>query len=216
MNAAPRHAPPATVTPRAHVRAVASDAAPGQPISANRLGERAAQLERLSNAELEVVFQRGVTPDADELVGWEFRGTNTPPWMRLLRNKKFVKGMFRNSSGDVYGYNCPVVQNRLDEPWITRPDDKHPTRFGFYKVVPVDATRRDNKYLHALLLDYGQGGGTLYDPTRGLRDYLVQVDPADQDLFLGKAYYAVGPARIATNFFVLERHRTGLAELIAR
>jgi hypothetical protein len=105
------------------------------------------------------------------------------------------------------------VQNRLDEPWITRPDDARPNRFGFYKVVPVDATARDNKYLHALLLDYGRGGGALYDVTRGLRDYLVQIDPSDDDLFLGKAYYAVGPARVFTNFFVLERHRTGVPGL---
>jgi hypothetical protein len=79
--------------------------------------------------------------------------------------------------------------------------------------VQVDPTTRDNKYLHALLLDYGQGGGAVYDVTKGLRDYLVQVDPKDPDLFLGKAYYAVGPARVFTNFFVLERHRTGLAPL---
>ncbi|HTJ40859.1 MAG TPA: hypothetical protein VL463_02150 [Kofleriaceae bacterium] len=199
-----------TVTPRAHARAAGAATTVGAPISPNKLGERAAQLEQMSNAELEVVFLRGVTPEIDQLVGWEFRGTNTPPWMRLIANKKFVKGMFRNAAGEVYGYNCPCVQNRLDEPWITRPDDARPNRFGFYKVVPVDATTRDNKYLHALLLDYGQGKGAVYDPTRGLRDYLVQVDPVNPDLFLGKAYYAVGPARVPTNFFVLERHRTGL------
>jgi hypothetical protein len=200
----------ATASPRAHVRAAATAAAPGAPVSANRLGLRAAQLEKMSNGELEVVFLRGVTPIYEQLVGWEFRGTNTPPWMRLIANKKFVKGMFQNAAGEVYGYNCPCVQNRLDEPWITRPSDSAPDRFGFYKVVPVDATARDNKYLHALLLDYGQGGGALYDVTKGLRDYLVQVDPSDPDLFLGKAYYAVGPARVFTNFFVLERHRTGV------
>jgi hypothetical protein len=203
----------ATTTPKAHVRAAAAVAEPGAPISPNRIGERAAQLEQMSNAELETVFLRGVTPDVDALVGWEFRGTNTPPWMTLVRNKKFVKGMFRDAAGDAYGYNCPVVQNRLDEPWITRPHDARPNRFGFYRIVPVDATARDNRYLHAQLLDYGQGGGAIYDVTKGLRDYLVQVDPRDPDLFLGKAYYAVGPARVFTNFFVLERHRTGLAPL---
>ena len=79
-------------------------------------------------------------------------------------------------------------------------------------MVAVDPTARDNAYLHALLLDYGRGGDALYDPTRGLRDYLVQVDPADDTIYLGKAYYAVGPARVFTNFFVLERHRTGLTD----
>ena len=36
-----------------------------------------------------------------------------------------------------------------------------------------------------------------------------QVDPANPDLFLGKAYYALGPARVAASFFVLERDRRG-------
>jgi hypothetical protein len=203
----------ATATPRAHVRAAATQAEPGAPISANQLGSRAAQLEKMSNPELEVVFLRGVTPATSLLAGWEFRGTNTPPWMRAIRNKKFVKGMFLNGAGELYGYNCPCVQYRLDEPWLTRPDDARPNRYGFYKVAPVDASARDIKYLHALLLDYGQGGGAFYDVTRGLRDYLVQIDPSNDDLFLGKAYYAVGPARVFTNFFVLERHRTGVSEL---
>jgi len=203
----------------AAARAPRPDAAappPGEPVTANRASARALMLEKMSNRELEIVFLRGVTPDPERLAGWEFRGTNTPVWMRLIANKKFVKGMFKDETGQVYGYNCPVVQNRLDEPWITRPDDRAPRRFGYYKVVPVDPTSRDNAYLHALLLDYGQGGGKLYDPTRGLRDYLVQVDPADDTIYLGKAYYAVGPARVFTNFFILERHRTGLTEIVHR
>jgi hypothetical protein len=186
---------------------------PARDLGPNRIGARAAGLERLSNAELEVVFLRAATPDVTKLVGWEFRGTNTPPWMRLIRNKKFVKGMFRDERGDVYGYNCPCAQNRLDEPWLTKPDDRSPRRFGFYRVDAVDPTARDNTYLHALLLDYGKGGNKAVDPTAGLRDYLVQVDPTDDDLYLGKAYYAVGPARVFTNFFVLERLRPGVATL---
>ena len=77
-----------------------------------------------------------------------------------------------------------------------KPTDADPKRFGFYRVVPVDATARDNRYLHALLLDYGLGNNPRTDPSAGLRDYLVQVDRADPDVFLGKAYYAVGPARL--------------------
>ena len=81
---------------------------------------------------------------------------------------------------------------------------------------PVDATDRDNAYLHALLLNYGRGGNKPYDPTRNLRDYVVQVDPANPDLYLGKAYYALGPARMPTNFFILERHRVGLTDYAKR
>ena len=40
-----------------------------------------------------------------------------------------------------------------------------------------------------------------------LRDYLVRVVPGSDDLILGKALLALGPARVASNYFVLERHR---------
>ena len=44
------------------------------------------------------------------------------------------------------------------------------------------------------LLDYGKGGNPRGDLAAGVRDYLVQLGP---DLFLGKAYYALGPLRTA-------------------
>ena len=171
-------------------------------------------LARASRRALEQAFQRGTTPDLDALVGWEFRGINCIS--RLTGLQKFVKGMFRGEDGRVMGYNIRAVQNILDGRWRLRPSDGAPRRFGFYEVSPVDPTARDNHYLHALLLDYGKGGNPPWDVTTGLRDYLVQVDPDDPDLLLGKAYYAAGPARIAMNFFILERHRRGPAELPRR
>jgi hypothetical protein len=178
-------------------------------------------LARASLRELEQAFQRGTTPDLDALIGWEFRGINctprgTPPLARLAGIQKFVKGIFRAEDGRVMGYNSPVVQNVLDGRWRTKPSDTEPKRFGFYDVAPVDATSRDNHYLHALLLDYGKGGNAAWDPTSGLRDYLIQIDAANPDLFLGKAYYAVGPARLSVGYFVLERFRRGPAELLRR
>ncbi|MDB4955104.1 MAG: hypothetical protein JWO36_2673 [Myxococcales bacterium] len=173
-------------------------------------------LERASWRELEQVFVRGTTPDLEGLVGWEFRGINRLPLnglpvAKLVGIKKFLKGFFRGEQG-VMGYNSPVAQNVLDGRWNVAPK-----RFGFYEVRPVDPTARDNNYLHALLLDYGSGGNKAYDPTAYLRDYLVQVDPANPDLLLGKAYYAVGPARIGTlNYFILERHRVGLTDYVRR
>jgi hypothetical protein len=174
----------------------------------------ALELARASRHVLEQTFQRGTTPDLDALVGWEFRGINgtppgTPPIARLAGIQKFVKGMFRGADGRVMGYNSPVIRNVLDGRWRTTPSDAAPRRFGFYEVSPVDATSRDNYYLHAVLLDYGKGGNAAWDPTRGIRDYLVQVEASNPDLLLGKAYYAVGPARIAVGFFVLERFRQG-------
>lgn len=173
----------------------------------------ALSLERASWHDLERAFVNGATPDIDALVGWEFRGINRMPLnslpvAQLLGIKKFCKGFFRGEDGRVMGYNSPVAQNVLDGRWHIAPK-----KFGFYEVHPVDATSRDNFYLHAVLLDYGRGGNKPFDPTRGLRDYVVQL--AD-DLFLGKAYYALGPARIRSNFFILERHRIGLTDYARR
>lgn len=173
-------------------------------------------LERARHRELELAFVRGATPDLDALVGWEFRGINHPTWARIAGIKKFVKGFYRGDDDRVMGYNCPVVQNVLDGRWHTKPSDTAPKRFGFYEVAAVDATARDNAYLHSVLLDYGKGGNKPWDPSRGLRDYLVQVDPANPDLFLGKAYYALGPLRVHSNFFILERHRRGLTDYARR
>ncbi len=168
------------------------------------------RLAGLPRAELEATLLRGETPDPDALAGWEFRGMNTPAFARLAGIRKFVKGFYRNAAGQLYGYNMPVVQNRDDEPW----EHKLPLstrRFGFYRVDPVDAATRDNAYLHALLLDYGRGGGSELVPTTRLRDYLVRVGPTFHDgtgdLYLGKAFVAVGPARIPVSYFVLERLR---------
>ena len=179
---------------------------------------QALALEQTPMAGLERVFQRGTMPDLDALVGWEFRGINHMPLNALdlaylAGIKKFVKGFFRD--GDrVMGYNIPVARNVLDGRWHLKPSDSEPKRFGFYEVHPVDATARDNEYLHAVLLDYSKGGNPRLDPSTGLRDYLVQVDANNPDLYLGKAYYAIGPTRLATSFFILERHRTGLTEYV--
>ena len=173
----------------------------------------ALRLERAPWQELEREFLRGTTPDIDSLVGWEFRGINhlplnVLPVARLVGIKKFLKGFFRAEDGRVMGYNSPVAMNALDGRWHIAPK-----RFGFYEVHPVDPTARDNVYLHAVLLNYGRGGNKPWDPTGGLRDYVVQLD---EHLFLGKAFYALGPVRVPTNFFILERHRVGLTDYVRR
>ncbi|MBA3452550.1 MAG: hypothetical protein H0T42_05565 [Deltaproteobacteria bacterium] len=183
---------------------------------------QALALERMSLRELEVVFQRGSMPDLEGLVGWEFRGINVVPLQQipvteLAGIKKFVKGFYRSEDGRVLGYNSPVVCNVLDGRWHMKPSDSAPKRFGFYEAHPVDATARDNHALHALLLDYGKGKNPPFDIMAALRDYLVQVDPTNPDLLLGKAMFAVGPLRIPLpNFFILERHRRGLTDYAAR
>lgn len=173
-------------------------------------------LEQTPMHELENVFERGHMPSLDALIGWEFRGINhlplnALPVANLVGIKKFVKGFFRAEDGRVMGYNSPTKNNVLDGRWYVAAK-----RFGFYEVAPVDATAKDNKYLHAVLLNYGKGGNPVYDPSSVLRDYVVQVDKKNPDLFLGKAYGAIGPLRIPTNFFILERFRVGLTDYAKR
>jgi len=160
------------------------------------------ELASSSPSALEESFLRGSMPDLDALVGWEFRGMNVGRLPQVARIRKFVKGFERRDQDKVFGYNRPVKQNRASAPWHA--GDR---RFGWYRVTPVDPTARDNTYLHAALLDYGRGENPLWDPSRGLRDYLVQVEAGDRDLYLGKAFYALGPARLPLSFFVLERLR---------
>ena len=42
--------------------------------------------------ELDAIMQRGEAPDLDALVGWEWRGTNTPEWAAFVGIWKFIKG----------------------------------------------------------------------------------------------------------------------------
>ncbi len=163
------------------------------------------ELEGKSRAELERAFLRGARPEIGSLAGWEFRGVNVPVWAHALGIKKFIKGFYREGA-DVLGYNRAVVQNRTRGPWLLKPGARAQAAFGFFRVTRVEATSRDNAYLHAALLDYGAGGNLRLDPSRGLRDYIVQVGAENPDLFLGKAYYAVGPLRVPVSFFVIERH----------
>lgn len=157
------------------------------------------KLRALPARELETVLVRGETPEADGLAGWEFRGWNTPAFAKLLGIQEFVKGFFRSANGALYGYNRQPGQPGKEK------------RFGFYRVDAVDAAARDNAYLHALLLDYGRGGGSVLDPlefmTTRLRDYLVRVERGSDNLLLGKAYVAAGPLRVPVSYFLLERLR---------
>ena len=157
------------------------------------------------NARLERLLRAGRGPDPESLAGCEWRGYNLSWQVKLLGLQKFVKGFFQAGSG-VEGYNIPVQQNGLDGPWRQLPSPENPRRYAFYTVTPVDAQSVDQLYPQALLLDYG---ASPRNPPRAierrLRDYLVQPDPANADLLLGKAYFAFGRYRLPSNFFVLER-----------
>jgi hypothetical protein len=153
---------------------------------------------------LEALMMRGSMPDASVLVGREYRGMNLGAGARLLGIRKFIKGFFLRD-GETFGYNIRALQNQPDEPWTARLTGGERKRFGFYQVLPPDPESRDNTYLNALLLDYGQGGNGRFDITARLRDYLVRVHPDSDDLLLGKAFMAFGPVRVQLGYFLLER-----------
>lgn len=164
------------------------------------------QLCRMSNPELEALLKAGKGPAPEALAGYEWRGFNRPPWAALLGIRKFIKGFFAKDGG-VEGYNIPARQNAFSEPWIQKPSPEAPKRFAFYRVRAVEAGE-DSLYPNATLLDYGASPRNLsIHPARLLRDYVVQPDPANPDLMLGKAYVAFGLLRIPATFFILERLR---------
>ncbi len=161
---------------------------------------------------LDAKMRAGVAPSFDDLRGWEFSGTNAGALTDLLGIRKFKKGFYegaprvpRGPTPFIQGYNVVVAQNGIGNPHVAKPNDESPKRHGFYRVHQVVSGARDDKYPNALLLDYGLGknGG---NPAGLLRDYLVQVDPDDKDLLLGKAYLALLGMRIPVGFFVLVRH----------
>lgn len=165
------------------------------------------ELARMNNQELEEIFRSATAPDANALVGYEWRGYNLSAFTALLGIQKFIKGFFA-TAGSVEGYNIPASQNGFTEPWIYKPSAENPKRYAFYTVTRVDASSKENLYHQALLLNYGESPrNPRVAVERLLRDYLIQPDPHNPDLLLGKAYFAFGSRRLFSNFFILERLR---------
>ena len=163
-------------------------------------------LARAPASELQRLIESRPGPSLESLAGFEWRGYNTPAVAALLGIRKFIKGFFRSGRG-LEGYNIPARQNGLAGPWLHKPSPERPKRFGFYRVGPARDSERDRLYPAALLLDYGASSrNPRLAVERLLRDYLVQPDPGNPDLLLGKAYLALG-ARLPASYFILERLR---------
>lgn len=162
-------------------------------------------LARMPAGELEELFARGKTPEPEKLVGFEFMGYNVPFFAKLLGIKKFQKGFYRRGE-EFWGYNIPQYQNDVSEPWRCKPVDHNPKRFGFFSVKKVEPAAKENKEPGALILNYEDGHNLPWEGSF-LRDYVKQVDPDNDDLYLGKAYVALGPLRIMPSLFIIERLR---------
>lgn len=165
------------------------------------------------NEDLEEVMRVGVQPRLDSLAGWEFRGYNTLDLTTLLGIRKFKKGFYLedpsqdpSSSERIQGYNVQVVQTPLGDDWFSKIRYGQTLKHGWYDCYPARLGELDNKYPNAVLINYDCSRNPVWDPSRKLRDYLVQVYPDNPDLYLGKAYAALfGPLRVFVSYFVLER-----------
>src|SRR4051812_26188211 len=160
-------------------------------------------LVRTPPSALSGVIQRGDTPDLEALVGREWRGTNMPATSVLFGLRRFIKG-FVDEAGTVSGYNVSVAGADLSAPWRERLQRDGRREWAPFTVAPVDPTQLDNRYLHALLIDYAAAP----KPERGLpgmlRDYLVRVVPGSDELLLGRAFLAFGARRMHIGWFALE------------
>ncbi|MBI3725002.1 hypothetical protein HY251_13765 [bacterium] len=172
------------------------------------MGHHLTDLDRLPKSELEHLLRHGETPDFAALDGFLFRGANLAfPGSFLFR--KFVKGFFTEGRADgrrvSMGYNLAAEKGSLDEPWKLLPETAKPRPFGFYECRVVRAGERRSYWPGSLLLDYARGGNGLR-PESLLQDFLVQVEGGNKDLYLGKAYLALG-AWLPAGYFALERWR---------
>jgi hypothetical protein len=161
------------------------------------------------SSELERVLVSGGPPDPERIAGFEFYGFNTLPLTTLLGIRKFKKGFYRRQKGPTPfgGYNVKIKPAQLDGSWVAGgPGGAY---VGYFDVSLVAGGAREQKHPNALLLDYGRDKRNSLPDGSFLRDYVVQPDPSDPDVLLGKAYAALGPARIAVSFFVLQRAHRG-------
>lgn len=166
-----------------------------------------------TKAQLEKYMLDAKGPSLDSISGYEFRGYNVlAPHekfvMWVLGNVRFIKCFFPDkdaapgSGAPLKGYNINVKRGGLDDPWATSNEAK-PDRKGHYKVYATRNRPGPNPYPSAVFLDYKQPQNGLFSGGT-IDDYLVQPDPANPDLLLGKAYTHLG-ILTPESFFVLER-----------
>lgn len=175
--------------------------------------QTAIELYKNHTHELEQMLVNGTAPTFDELVGWEYDGTNVGFIPGLLGIRKFRKGFYRGKNlvekgpePCIHGYNIPVKQTGVDSPHQAKPSDENPKRFGFYRVYAAKESPSFSRYPNALLLDYGMGANGL-DPSRFLKDYLVKIHADSTEVLLGKAYLNLGLIKPFVGFFLLQRRR---------
>lgn len=170
------------------------------------------RIAKMPQPELESLLLRGSTPDPATLVDWEFRGFSHNPITLLVRARRFRKAFqadpaYPSEPSFLLGYNVAVHPGLITDPYIAAPSEGKPFRHSFYHVRPCPTSGPDHLYPHALFLNYSTPSqNPPFQPARFLRSYLVQPDPHNPDLLLGKAYAALADRRLFAGFFVLERY----------
>ncbi len=156
--------------------------------------------------QLEEILKRGQKPRPELLDGWRFRGLNVGFGAKLIGVQKFIK-IFKTIDygfGQMMtGHNIVVKQNDIKAPYEKKLKNGEHKIQGVYLVE--ENNQRFNAYDSSALLNYGRGDNPWYEPAKMLRDYLTQPYPDNNDLFLGKAYFAFGPLKIFGGYFILER-----------
>jgi hypothetical protein len=153
---------------------------------------------------LEQALVDGTQPDLETIAGHEYRGWNTPFFAATAGILRFKKGFFKDPSagGAVRGYNKDIVAGGgLMDPWTEKGKDGKAKPFGFYEIVP----QTSGPYPNSVLLNYDCPRNFPLDPTKLLRDYVVQVNPDNPHLLLGKAYLALPGKWPTVSYFILER-----------
>jgi len=167
-----------------------------------------AELCQLPNRLLEELFETGTRPTFEELGGYEFDGFNTFDGTHFLGIRRFRKGFLAADpmveSGEMGGYNVTIAPGKPTEPWEVVYKKGRIHRHSPYRVYPVRPEDKDNFHFNSLLINYDCQRNPTWNPGI-LRDYLVKVYPDNGDLYLGKAYVALGPARVFISYFVLRR-----------
>lgn len=152
---------------------------------------------------LEEVMKNGLMPDLESLADWEFDGYGPTPLSAILGLRKFRKGFYKEK--DKYkGYNVKMKQNKFEEPWECK--HEKPKVFGWFDIM-TDYSHTNVKplYPNAALIHYGfDERNTLLDG-KIIRDFLVQVNKDDKDLYLGKAYSAIGKKLMTPVYFIIKR-----------
>lgn len=167
-----------------------------------------------SKEQLEKYLGDAKGPTFESIAGYEFRGFNVvapheKAVLWLLGNYRFIKCFFPPNDlapGEplrLQGYNLRVKNGGMDDPWTAHPNEEKPARLGYYKAYPTRNRPGLNRYPNAMFLDYAQPENGLFTGST-IDDYVVQPDPANPDLLVGKAYTRLG-IMTPVSYFVLER-----------